>query len=128
MTAPAAPEEPRTFRGQFMKFLTETNALSLALGVVIGGAMGKLVTSITDGLIMPIVSLALPGGDWRSWKVVLREGTPGPDCGVPGKVCTMVGEKALQLGAIIGSTLDFIIIALVVFILAKKLMNIEVKK
>ena len=128
MTTPPTPEEPKSFRGEFMKFLTETNALSLALGVVIGGAMGTLVTSITNGLIMPIISLVLPGGNWRDWKIVLHAGTPGPDCGVVGKTCTMVGEKALQPGAIIGATLDFIIIALVVFIIAKKLMHIEIKK
>lgn len=128
MAAPAAPQGPKSFRGEFMKFLTETNALSLALGVVIGGAVGKLVTAITDGLIMPLLSLVLPGGNWRDWKIVLHAGTPGPDCGVPGKVCTVVGEKALMPGLILGATLDFVIVALVVFIIATKIMKIEIKK
>jgi large conductance mechanosensitive channel len=106
---------------QMKKFLVETNAMSLALGVVIGGAVGKLVTSLVDGLIMPLVSVVLPGGEWRDWKVVLQHGAAGAD----GK---MVGEKALLLGQVLGATLDFLIIAFVVFVVASKLLKTEVKK
>ena len=106
---------------QLKKFLVETNAMSLALGVVIGGAVGKLVSSLVDGLIMPIVSVAIPGGEWRDWKLVLHAGTAGAD----GK---MVGEKAILAGQILGATVDFLIISLVVFVIASKLLKIEVKK
>jgi large conductance mechanosensitive channel len=117
-----------SFTTQFRKFLTETNALSLALGVVIGGAVGKLVAALTDGLIMPLLSLVLPGGNWREWRILLAAGTPSPDCAVPGKACTMVGEKAILPGQILGAGLDFAIIALVVFVVATRIMKIEVKK
>jgi large conductance mechanosensitive channel len=107
----------------------ETNAMALAIAVVIGGAVSKLVTSLTDGLIMPIVSLILPGGDWRSLKLVMKHGMPDPACvPTPEKACAMVGEKAILIGSILGATLDFIIISAVIFFVASKLLKIEVKK
>jgi large conductance mechanosensitive channel len=106
---------------QLKKFLVETNAMSLALGVVIGGAVGKLVSSLVEGLIMPIISLMMPAGDWRNIRIVLKAASTAAD-GTP------VAETAIAAGSIIGATLDFIIIAFVVFIVAKRLLNIEVKK
>ncbi|HEY2807010.1 MAG TPA: MscL family protein [Gemmatimonadales bacterium] len=126
--ADQAPAVRMSFMDEFKKFMLETNALSLALGVVIGGAIAKLVSAITDGLIMPVISLVLPGGNWREWSIILKHGTPGPDCGVPGKVCVMVGEKALALGQVIGAVLDFAIIGLVVFIFATRIMKVEIKR
>jgi large conductance mechanosensitive channel len=129
------PDEPavvvkESFGAQFRRFLTETNALALAIAVVIGAAAGRLVTALTDGLIMPIISMVLPGGNWREWRLVLKAGVPGPDClpAVPTDPKCHVGESAILIGQILGSALDFIIVALVVFILAKRLMKIEVKR
>ena len=119
-----------TFFGSFRKFLMETNALALAIAVIIAGAAGKLVTALTDGLLMPIVSLLLPGGNWRDWRIVLKAGVPGPDCpaAAPADPTCHVGEKAIALGQILGATLDFIIVALVVFIVAKRLLKMEIKR
>lgn len=94
---------------QLKKFLLETNAMSLALGVVIGGAVGKLVTTLVSALIMPLVTLALPGGDWRTWKVP-------------------VGSQDLLIGEVLGATMDFLIISFVVFVVATRLLKVEVKK
>lgn len=114
---------------QFKKFLMETNAMALAIAVVIGGAVSKLVTSLTDGLIMPLVSLVLPGGDWRGFKLILKHGAVDPAC-VPAAdhPCVAVGEKAILIGSILGATLDFLIISAVVFFVASKLLKIEAKK
>jgi large conductance mechanosensitive channel len=129
MTNPP-PAEPQGFGGQFRTFLLETNALSLALGVVIGAAIGKVVSALVEGLIMPIISLVIPGGNWRDWKIVLQAGTAGPDCpaAVPTDAKCHVGEKAILIGQILGTTLDFFIVALVVFIIAKRIMKVEVKR
>jgi len=94
---------------ELKKFLLETNAMSLALGVVIGGAVGKLVTTLVSGLIMPLITLALPGGDWRAWALP-------------------IGSQKIAIGEIIGATLDFTVIALVVYVVAARLLKIEVKK
>lgn len=91
------------------RFLVETNAMSLALGVVIGGAVSKLVSTLVSGLIMPIVTLALPGGDWRAWSIA-------------------IGSQKIAIGEVMGATIDFLVIALVVYVVAAKLLKIEVKK
>lgn len=119
--SPALTPEQLTLMMQFRKFLVETNAVALAIAVVLGGAASKLVTAIVDGIIMPLISLVLPGGDWRTWKLVLQAGTPGPEG-------TMVGEKAIQIGLVLAATLDFVIVAAVVFFIAVRMLKIEIKK
>ena len=98
-----------SFVGGLKKFLVETNAMSLALGVVIGGAVGKLVTVLVSGLIMPLVTLAIPEGDWRAWSIPM-------------------GSQKIAIGEVLGAFIDFIIIAIVVYVIASKLMKAEVKK
>lgn len=91
---------------EFRTWLQETNALALAMAVVIGGAVGKLVSALVDGLIMPLLGLIIPGGEWREVKIVLdAEG------------------NALGIGPVVGATVDFIIIAAVVFIVSTKLIG-----
>lgn len=95
---------------QFKTFLTTTNALALAVGVIIGAATGKLVTAVVTDLLMPVISLIIPSGDWRSAEFVLRT-TTGPD-GKP--VVT-----SLKYGDFVGTVVDFLIIAYVVFLIVK---------
>lgn len=120
MTAPT-PAEQLSLAGQFRKFLLETNAMALAMAVIIGAAAGKLVTALVDGLIMPLISLVIPGGNWRAWKLVLDAGAPGPDGAV-------VGEKAIMTGTILAASLDFVIVAAVVFFIGAKLLKLDVKR
>jgi large conductance mechanosensitive channel len=96
---------------EFKAFLTKTNALALAVGVIIGGAVGKVVASIVGDLLMPVIGLALPGGDWRSWRIVLSS---APD----GKVLS-----ALGVGNFIGAVIDFVVIAFCVFLITKALLK-----
>jgi large conductance mechanosensitive channel len=95
----------------FMSFLTETNALALAIGVIIGGAVGKVVGSIVSDLLMPIISLAMPAGDWRVAKIAL---TRTPDGAV---------DKALGIGSFMGTFVDFVIVAFVVYMITKRLLK-----
>lgn len=96
---------------EFRKWLMETNALALAMAVVIGGAVGKLVSALVDGLIMPLLGLIIPGGEWREVKIALdAEG------------------NALGIGPVLGAAVDFIIIAAVVFIVSTKLIGAPPKK
>jgi large conductance mechanosensitive channel len=95
----------------FKKFLLETNALALAVGVIIGAAVGKVVSSLVADILMPLIGLAIPGGAWREAKMVLSmkpDGTVG---------------NAITYGAFFGSVLDFVIIALVVFMVTKALLK-----
>ena len=98
----------------FKVFLTKSNALALAVGVVIGAATGKVVTGIVDDLLMPIIGLVLPSGDWREAKIVLRTVTDAK-----GKV----SESAIAYGHLIGTLIDFICIAFVVFLVTRALIK-----
>jgi large conductance mechanosensitive channel len=99
---------------EFREFLLKQNALALAVGVIIGAAMGRVVTSLVSDLLMPVISLGLPGGDWRASKVVLSEAV-GPD----GKPVV----NAINYGGFLGATIDFVIVAFVVFLLVRTMMK-----
>jgi len=96
---------------EFKSFLLTTNAFALAVGVIIGGAVGKVVSSIVSDLLMPLIGLAIPGGTWRTWQVVL---TKDPE----GKVL-----NALNIGSFLGTLIDFIIIGFVIFQITRILMK-----
>jgi len=95
----------------FKAFLTQSNALALAIGVIIGAAVGKVVSSLVDNILMPIIGLVIPGGAWREMKIVL---TTNPD-GTP--------AAALGIGPFLGSLVDFLIIAAVIFMITKALLK-----
>src|SRR4029434_10301788 len=87
---------------EFKAFALKGNMIDLAVGVVIGGAFGKVVSALVEDVVMPIVSSVLPGGDWRQYTV-----TP----------------LKIQLGHMLGSMVDFLLVALVLFIVVVKLMG-----
>src|SRR5215203_5503351 len=72
-----APEPGGQVIEEFRKFLLQTNALALAIGVVIGAAVGKVVSSLVADVLMPVISLAIPGGTWREAKIVLATNPDG---------------------------------------------------
>jgi large conductance mechanosensitive channel len=86
---------------EFREFLLKQNAFALAVGVIIGAAIGKVVSGIVDDVLMPVIGLALPGGDWRSAQLVLS------------------GQNAIKYGDLAGRLVDFLLIAAVVFLLGK---------
>jgi len=88
---------------EFKEFLLKQNALALAIGVIIGAGIGKVVSSIADNVINPIIGQLLPGGNWREAKIPLSRTT----------------ENAISYGQLIGAIVDFVIIALVVFLIAR---------
>lgn len=100
----------------FKDFLLKNNVLALAVAVIVGGAVGKVVSSLAADLIMPLISLIIPGGEWRSAKMILGK-TVGPD----GKEVV----NALTYGTFFGNVVDFIIIAFVVYIMTKALIKEE---
>jgi large conductance mechanosensitive channel len=93
----------------FKAFLLKQNALALAIGVIIGAATSKIVTSIVEDVINPVIGLLLPGGDWRTARIVLARGVDAS--GKP-------TETAITYGHLIGSLADFLIIAIVVYMIA----------
>jgi len=86
---------------EFSAFLMKHGVVALAVGVVIGAAVGKVVSGVVDDLIMPIVGVLMPGGDWKSAELVLS------------------GKNAIKYGDLLGRLLDFSIVAAVVFVILR---------
>lgn len=98
----------------FKEFLLKNNVLALAVAVIVGGAVGKVVSSLAADLIMPLISMVLPSGEWRTAKLVIGKAV-GPD----GKEVA----NTINYGTFFGSVVDFIIIALVVYLMTKALIK-----
>jgi large conductance mechanosensitive channel len=95
---------------EFRDFLFKQNALALAVGVITGAALGRVVTSLVSDIIMPIIGIGMPGGDWRAAKFVLSQ-TVGPD----GKAVV----NSLNYGTFFGTIVDFVIVSLAVFLIVR---------
>lgn len=99
---------------EFREFLLKQNALALAVGVIVGAALGRVVSSLVADILMPIIGLGLPGGDWRSWKYVLSQSV-GPD----GKEVV----SSVNYGLFAGTIVDFVIVAFVVFLITRQFLK-----
>ncbi len=98
---------------EFKAFIARGNVVDLAVGVVIGAAFGKIVSSLVDGLVMPTLAMLTGGVRVSDWKIVMRPA----DLDAAGKV---VGEEvALRYGQVLQSTIDFLLIALVIFLVLR---------
>jgi large conductance mechanosensitive channel len=98
-----------SFAGEFKEFLARGNVVDLAVGVIIGGAFGKIVTSLVDQVVMPPIGLATGGIDFSQMKVVLK----------PADAAAKHAEVAIQYGAFLNTIIQFVIIALVIFLMIK---------
>lgn len=99
----------------FRDFAFKGNVVDLAIGVIIGTAFGKIVTAIVNDVIMPLVSLILPSGEWRQAAVTLRERDPvGPE-----------GDVRLLLGDLASVVVDFLIVGFVLFLAVRGLSKLK---
>ena len=100
---------------EFMVFLKTYGVLGLAIAVVIGGKLNSMVTAFVEGLLMPLIAplLGTAGENWRAATINLGGTDEAPFI-------------QLGIGQVLGATLDFLIVALVVFLIAKKLLREEV--
>jgi large conductance mechanosensitive channel len=85
---------------EFLEFIKKYGVIGLAIAVIIGGKLNTLVTSIVDGILMPILTFFIPGGAWRT-------------------ATLQIGPVHLLLGPVLGATIDFLIVAGVIFLIAK---------
>ncbi len=100
-----------SFFADFKKFAFKGNVIDLAVGVVIGATFGKIVTALVSDLVMPVVGLILPSGNWREAQVVLKENADPK---------LVVG---LKYGDFLGQVVDFLVVALVLFIVVSKVIK-----
>lgn len=91
---------------EFIEFLKEYKVIALAVAFIIGAAATALVKSLVDNIIMPFVAVMVPSGDWKAATLAL-------------------GPVNLGIGSFVAECLNFIVIAFVVFMIAKKVMGEE---
>ena len=75
----SAPEKKKSFMGEFKTFIARGNVMDMAVGVIIGGAFGKISTSLVNDVIMPLISVLTGGVDFSNWKIVLKAAVAGAD-------------------------------------------------
>ena len=98
---------------EFKEFIAKGNVLDLAVGVVIGGAFGKIVSSLVDKIIMPIVGLLTGGVDFSKWSITLKDAV----LDAAGKETTPA--LVLGFGDFINAIIQFLIIAFVIFLVIR---------
>jgi large conductance mechanosensitive channel len=96
------------FMDEFVVFLNKHKVVGLAVAFIIGGAATKLVTAIVNDLIMPIIAVLTPAGDWR--QAILE-----------------IGPIKFMIGDFAGALIDFIIVAIVVFMIVKYIAKEDAK-
>ncbi|MBD9478653.1 large-conductance mechanosensitive channel protein MscL [Pseudoxanthomonas sp. PXM02] len=98
---------------EFKEFISRGNVVDLAVGVVIGAAFGKIVSSLVDGIVMPLVGLLLGGVKFGDLAVTLR----AAELDAAGK--EIAPALLLKYGAFLQTTIDFLLIAFVIFLVLK---------
>lgn len=99
---------------EFKEFIARGNVLDLAVAVVIGAAFGKIVTALVDGMIMPVVGMIMGGVDFSQLYIAL-DGNDYANLAAAHKAAAPV----LTYGAFIQTIIDFILIALVIFMIVR---------
>lgn len=109
----------KQFFEDFKAFALKGNVMDMAVGVIIGGAFGKIVSSIVGDVIMPPLNLILSGAQTGSLKWVLRDAVPAQLDEAGNEIAPAVDEIVLNYGAFIQNCIDFIIIAFIIFLMIK---------
>jgi large conductance mechanosensitive channel len=101
---------------EFREFIARGNVLDLAVAVIIGGAFGAIVTSLTSDVIMPVVGLVAGDIDFSNHYIVLSgEVEPGATL----EAAKAAGANVLALGAFVSTVINFLILAFVIFLLVR---------
>lgn len=106
--------------GEFKTFIARGNVLDLAVGVIIGGAFGKIVTSLTESVIMPVVGWLTGGVDFTQFFVRLGD-VPADFKGDPSAYADLkaAGVPMIGYGDFITQAVNFVILAFIIFLLVK---------
>ncbi len=115
----------KKFLNEFKDFAMRGNVIDMAIGVVIGGAFGKITTSLVDNIIMPLIGLLTGGIDLTKWDIVLK---PAVTEMVDGVMTETTPAVMLGIGTLLSVIINFIIIAFVIFLLIKGMNRLHRKK
>ncbi len=104
------------FVQEFKEFALKGNVMDMAVGVIIGGAFGKIVTSIVSNIIMPPIGLLLGGVDFTDLKITMKAATEEAEA------------VTLNYGQFVQDVVDFLIIAFCIFLMVKGITKLTAKK
>lgn len=107
----------------FKAFIARGNVLDLAIGVILGAAFGKIVTTFTEGIIMPVVGLVTGGTDFKTKFIDLSGKLPSPATPEQIDAAVKSGAPLLRYGQLISDIITFLIVGFVMFLIAKAAMN-----
>ncbi len=109
---------------EFKEFAVKGNVIDLAVGVVIGGAFGSIVTSLVKDIVMPPIALVLGKIDFSEQFLVLKEGkTPGPYVTID--AAHKAAAVTLNYGTFINTLLSFIIVAFSIFVVVRAINKLK---
>lgn len=106
--------------GEFKAFIARGNVLDLAVGVIIGAAFGKIVTSLTDDLIMPLIALVTGGDVDFSSKYMILGGAEKVQAGMSLAAAKAAGANVFAWGSFITALINFLILAFVIFLIVRQ--------
>ena len=111
----------KKFMKEFKEFALKGNVIDLAVGVIIGGAFGKIVTSLIDDVIMPFVGLLFGGANFTDKFIILGNVSDGVKAEVGESLdkAKELGLNTFNYGAFITTVINFIIMALIIFLMVK---------
>jgi large conductance mechanosensitive channel len=104
---------------EFREFIARGNVIDLAVGVIIGAAFGKIVTSLVDQVIMPPIGLAMGGIDFSKLEWVLKPEDPATEA---------IEKVSIQYGAFANTLIQFLIVAFVIFLMVKAINSMRRKE
>lgn len=113
------------FLKEFKEFAMRGNVVDMAVGVIIGGAFGKIVTSLVNDVIMPPIGVLMGGVNFSDLKYVL---SPEESQVVDGVLTVIKPEAAIAYGVFIQTIIDFLIIALCIFMMIKGINSLKKKE
>lgn len=106
---------------EFKEFIAKGNVVDMAVGVIIGGAFGKIVTSLVNDVFMPLLGVVTGGADFSSKKLVLNPAVLDEAGNI------IKEEAALKYGSFIQNIIDFLLIALCIFLFTKAIAKVQEK-
>ncbi|MGC1469993.1 MAG: large conductance mechanosensitive channel protein MscL [Sphingorhabdus sp.] len=106
--------------GEFKAFIARGNVLDLAVGVIIGAAFGKIVSSLTEDLIMPLISLVTGGGTDFTAKYIILGGAEKVQAGMSLAAAKAAGANVFAWGSFITAIINFLILAFVIFLIVRQ--------
>ena len=110
--------EKKGIVSEFKEFITRGNVMDMAVGIIIGGAFTAIVQSLVNDMLMPIIGLLFGGVDFSTLKLVVRAADEAAG----------IEEAAIKYGSFIQAIVNFLLIALVIFLMVKGINNMRRKK